>query len=205
VVLASHAFADQTCFVDEFALARFEAKVSEVPEVGCWIWTASLTPLGYGKFFLAGRLRAAHRASYEHFRGPIPEGLCLDHLCRTPSCVNPWHLDPVTLRENSIRGLAGVRIRTRVCAKGHEIIGENVKWITTRGGYRTPRCRQCDNAQHSARYRALFPAEPPRMTCPHGHERGPGNTFYSKAGAIRCRSCERARGARRRTARRRAR
>jgi hypothetical protein len=45
----------------------------------------------------------AHRLVYRALRGPIPDGLTLDHLCRVPACVNPWHLEPVTAAENSRR------------------------------------------------------------------------------------------------------
>ena len=46
----------------------------------------------------------AHRWSYQHHIGPVPEGLVLDHLCRVRHCVNPDHLEPVTSRENTLRG-----------------------------------------------------------------------------------------------------
>ena len=48
--------------------------------------------------------RAAHRVAWELIRGPIPEGLVLDHLCRTSACVNPDHLEPVPQAINMIRG-----------------------------------------------------------------------------------------------------
>ena len=49
----------------------------------------------------------AHRASYELAKGPIPDGMHLDHLCRVTCCINPDHLEPVTNRENARRGQAG--------------------------------------------------------------------------------------------------
>lgn len=69
-------------------------------ETGCWIWRAGMGAAGYGM----NNSRAAHRVMYERHKGPIPDGLVLDHLCRNPPCVNPDHLEPVTPGENTRRG-----------------------------------------------------------------------------------------------------
>lgn len=79
---------------------------------GCWLWLGSLTDKGYGRFYMGGKRYLAHRYSYEHFVGPIPEGLEPDHLCRVPACVNPAHLEPVTRSENTRRGWAARRSTT---------------------------------------------------------------------------------------------
>ena len=79
---------------------RFFAKIQEIPEMGCWVWTAGRDKNGYGKFTVNKRPRMAHRVSYEAKFGPIPDGLVIDHLCRETSCVNPDHLRAVTTREN---------------------------------------------------------------------------------------------------------
>ncbi|HEY8766071.1 MAG TPA: HNH endonuclease signature motif containing protein [Dehalococcoidia bacterium] len=75
---------------------------------GCWPWTGVIHPLGYGHVNIPGTRnpQMAHRASYEFFVGPIPDGLELDHLCRNRGCVNPSHLEPVTHLENVRRGAA---------------------------------------------------------------------------------------------------
>ena len=71
----------------------------EDPDTGCWVWQRAMTRGGYG--FRQG---PAHRYVYERERGPIPDDLTLDHLCRNPGCVNPDHLEPVTSAENTRRG-----------------------------------------------------------------------------------------------------
>jgi hypothetical protein len=77
------------------------------PNTGCWLFLGTLKrKQGYGVMFRKGNGKEclAHRVFYEAFRGPIPDALSLDHLCRQRSCVNPSHLQPVTLGENQRRG-----------------------------------------------------------------------------------------------------
>jgi hypothetical protein len=78
---------------------RFLAKVDKADE--CWLWTARKNYKGYGMFRLGSRVPYAHRVAYEHYVGPIPEGLQLDHICRVRHCVNPDHLEPVTNAETT--------------------------------------------------------------------------------------------------------
>lgn len=78
----------------------------------CWLWDkVSLSNGGYGTFGIRVRpgsngMRgmSAHRWSYEQEYGSIPEGMVLDHLCRTRNCVRPDHLEAVSPRENLLRG-----------------------------------------------------------------------------------------------------
>lgn len=110
---------------------------------GCWEWTGSKDHNGYGQVKLNGYF-LAHRAVYSFLRGPIPTGLTLDHLCRNTSCVNPDHLQPVTLRVNSLRGtsFAARRARATHCEKGHAWDAANTAIQRGRyGPYR--RCRTC--------------------------------------------------------------
>lgn len=126
---------------------RFWASVDFDGEGGCWLWTQKLAPSGYGQFGVGRRAigtygkKRAHRWAYEHLVGPIPEGLVLDHLCRVRHCVNPDHMEPVTSRENTLRGETRPAInaaRTH-CTNGHEFTPENTG-TTHRGGRR---CRAC--------------------------------------------------------------
>lgn len=69
----------------------------------CWVYEKKGNYYAYAT--VAGSAEVAHRIFYKHHVGDIPEGLELDHLCRIMSCVNPAHLEPVTHKENVIRGL----------------------------------------------------------------------------------------------------
>lgn len=118
------------------ALDRFQNHLSHEDENGCWVWDKPNPHDGYGQFF-----GQAHRWSYEHHIGPIPEGLHIDHLCRNRACVNPWHLEPVALEENVMRGegyFAKNARKTR-CIRDHEFTADNT--YTTPGGRR--QCRKC--------------------------------------------------------------
>jgi hypothetical protein len=80
---------------------RFLVKVEKHPD-GCWQWLGALNERGYALFeaSVTRGSKRAHRWSYEFYRGSIPDGLTLDHLCCNKACVNPWHLEPVTRHEN---------------------------------------------------------------------------------------------------------
>lgn len=113
----------------------------------CWLWHGTRTPTGghygtggYGKF--SGNL--AHRVAYEALRGPIPDGLTLDHLCRNTCCVNPDHLEPVTGQENSARHFASIS----TCKRGHDLSGPNVRLRVRRNGRTERVCRACDALRH---------------------------------------------------------
>lgn len=117
-------------------IARFILKVFRDPDSGCWIWTGTYCRK-YGTFSEKHVLIPAHRWSYQYFVGPIPEGFEIDHLCRTPACVNPAHLEAVTGKENTRRHFAGLSH----CKYGHEWTPENT--FVGRDGRR--RCRLCVN------------------------------------------------------------
>lgn len=112
---------------------------------GCWIY-ASNHPDGYGRVRVGKRSRAAHLLTYEQMIGDIPDGLQLDHLCRNRSCVNPYHLDPVTQSVNSLRSPIVGRANSRKthCKRGHEFTPENTGYAKQSGGRGIARrCRTC--------------------------------------------------------------
>lgn len=115
---------------------------------GCWCWNGYKMPNGYGVIGTGKREKTyAHRAFYEGFRGPIPQGLAIDHLCRNRLCVNPSHLEPVSTGENFLRGnhRAAVAFRNGTCTKGHPMEGSNL-YITPDGSQR--QCRKCRQAYY---------------------------------------------------------
>jgi excisionase family DNA binding protein len=135
---------------------RFWAKVDKTDT--CWNWTAS-TRSDYGRFSLGHRkqLVQAHRWSYENLVGPIPDGLQIDHLCRNRKCVNPAHLEPVTSRENTMRGFgpSALSARKTSCVNGHRLTPENIYlWRGSR------KCRTCNQVFCARRYAGVA-AYPP--------------------------------------------
>lgn len=98
-------------FLDERLPRRFWDKCTPVPFAGCWLWFGGIrNELGYGNFrATTKRAELTHRHSYSVLVGSIPEGMSIDHLCNTPCCVNPAHMEVVTLAENSRRQAEGIR------------------------------------------------------------------------------------------------
>lgn len=116
------------------------ARIS-IQDDGCFLWIGTKTGKGYGRVQIRGRRIAIHRLMYEHFRGPIPAGLCLDHLCRNRACCNPDHLEPVSLGENILRGECegAVNARKTHCIAGHPLDGSNLR-LDHRGSRQCVEC-----------------------------------------------------------------
>lgn len=112
-------------------VARFLSRIEVDTDSGCWLWSGSIfAKSGYGMTYhgkrrIGGGARTllAHRVSYFLHVGPVPPSMVLDHLCRVRRCVNPFHLEPVSMRENVIRG----RVLVTSCPKGHPLDGVLIK------------------------------------------------------------------------------
>ncbi len=121
---------------------RFQRYVVEKPN-GCWEWTGWIDVDGYGGFRNDnGTSCKAHRWSYEYHRGPIAPGLTIDHLCRNRRCVNPEHLEVVTIRVNVLRGdtLPARNAAATHCCRGHAFTPDNT-YVDPKSGKRA--CRTC--------------------------------------------------------------
>jgi len=162
---------------------RIESKFRRL-ENGCWEWTSWRIKNGYGRIQLKDGPKLAHRVVYELLVGRVPPGLTLDHLCRNRLCVNPEHLQPVTMRENVLRGVGPTAINARKvnCIHGHKITG------MTKRGHRY--CVTCVRARNTG----LPVGRKPQTNCSKGHPL----IHYGSQGRKFCREChsERARNRR---------
>lgn len=149
---------------------------------GCWLWTGSIKRTGYGQMRLAGRRIITHRFAYELVVGPIPEGLQIDHLCRVRSCCNPAHLEPVTLKQNVLRGVgtSAENARKTACDQGHPLDEQNT-YFDGRGRVCLT-CRRKREREAKAARKAQIAADP--SLAPHGVL-----TTYSNW-ACRCDKCK---------------
>lgn len=115
-----------------------------VTDDGCWLWQGTHQQKGYGMRWdpQAKRMVYLHRVNYERFVAPIPDGYQIDHLCKTPPCCNPEHLEAVTPRENTLRSDApsAQQARQTHCKNGHPFAGDNL--LLTASGRRA--CRTCN-------------------------------------------------------------
>lgn len=132
--------------IPEKYFTHFLSKI-EVTET-CWNWKANVHPKSlYGRFWLSKTdYDLAHRLSYKWSIGEIEKDLQLDHLCRNRKCVNPKHLEPVTAKENILRGYSPSAINARKthCKNNHELPKEKNK-------YGSRQCSICINTKKRER------------------------------------------------------
>lgn len=125
-------------------LSRVLRRVDTQDPGRCWLWQGATGPTGYGRIrrtnLPSDGMVYVHRVTYEALVGPIPDGLVIDHLCRVRNCVNPKHLEPVTCRENLLRGHTGpaANLAKTECPSGHPYDAANTyHYMGTR------QCRAC--------------------------------------------------------------
>lgn len=140
----------------EFLRRRIARRVT-VADNGCWLWRGSLNRKGYGMMGAFRKKGAyAHRISYAVFidEEPLPRGWTLDHLCRTRSCVNPFHLEAVPHGENVRRGNTGINWASRThCNHGHPFDAENTGRRSDGTGRLCRTCRRESDRRAKARKR----------------------------------------------------
>lgn len=121
---------------------RFWSKVEKTD--ACWLWRSHINLHGYGIFWMCGGNLFAHRVAWMLVKGQIADGLELDHLksiCMNRHCVNPSHLEPVTHRENCLRGIgsSAVNAKRTHCCHGHAFDKQNT--YSNSKGWR--QCKVC--------------------------------------------------------------
>jgi hypothetical protein len=117
------------------------ARISACDETGCWQWTGRKDGSGYGRASYQGAEQLVHRIMWNRFRGAIPDGMVLDHLCGNKMCANPEHLEMVSYAENSRRNFKKIFGEYGdYCYRGHPLFGENV-YIPP--GTNNRHCREC--------------------------------------------------------------
>lgn len=142
-------------FLDDKMPMRVWDKVMPEPNSGCWLWLGATNIHGYGVLASLGGANSrrskhyVHRLMYVGFVGEVPAGLVLDHLCRTPACCNPAHLEAVTQAENVRRGLLGARAH---CVRGHAFDDINT-YVRKDTGHRA--CIACGRENLRARRERL--------------------------------------------------
>lgn len=166
-------------------LERLEVKIEPEPNSGCHIWLGCTNQYGYGLVNVDGHSRLAHRIVYAVRRGEIPNGLPLDHKCRTRRCVNENHLEAVSLAENIRRGesVSARNARKTRCPRGHPYSSDNVApWAKGR--------RVCLICKRE-RDRNDWPPVPKRHFCLRGHQLFGSNLRVRPDGRRSCRACRR--------------
>lgn len=167
---------------------------SVVDENGCWLYQGSLDAGGYSVLRAGSKNERGHRVTWQTLNGPVPVDRHLDHLCRVRSCVNVYHLEPVTVAENTFgRALwANGLPKATHCQRGHEMTEANT-YIRPDSGDR--QCRSCiqrrTEASEKVRKAEVAARRASRKPRPHGD---PVKYSYEGCRCDECRTAATKRG-----------
>ena len=171
----------------------------------CWLWTAYATKsksggrAPYGRFRVGKKKVQAHRLSYEmYYHVTIPEGMTIDHVkargCTSTLCVNPHHLEVVTLRVNIFRGdgVAVKNAKKMYCAQGHPFDEDNTYQNPTSGKRQCVVCtRVSQHKYYVENNQDVGVPNADKLFCPQGHPYDEVNTYVTPDGSRNCRACGR--------------
>ena len=180
-----------TCAKDAVAKAELQQRLFakiKMNDISCWLWQGHKTD-GYGRIGSNGKTVRTHRAAYQAWIGPIPDGLTLDHLCRNRECFNPVHLQPVTKKENVLRGIGvtAANARKTHCLRGHLLAGINLFQTADR------RCARCEHIRQRGHDKLRQESWPDfGMRCKQGHLYDDVGVYETADGKHRCSECRKA-------------
>lgn len=174
-----------------------------VDDSPCWFFSGKPHPkTGYAQFSVDSQKGLlAHRVAYELFRGEIPDGTQIDHLCHPGDgscpaatcphrrCCNPAHLCVSTARANSLRSASPSALNAvkEFCDNGHEFTEANTLYTS---GHRE--CRTCNRDKQRRRRAAagMQVRTGPRTHCNSGkHLWNEENVYTGPSGLSSCRPC----------------
>ncbi len=133
-------------------IARLEKMIFPEPNTGCWLWAGAASS-DYAQFNVKGVQAVVHRVVYTWKVGRIAPGMTLDHLCRNKMCVNPDHLEEVSMGENLRRAgnsISALSANVTHCPKGHPYSGSNL-YINPRGDRECRTCRSIASKKYTAK------------------------------------------------------
>lgn len=129
-------------------MTKFETNYIPEPNTGCWLWTGLINNSGYGRVYIDGVNKPAHRLAYRLFNGSIPNDLTVDHRCNTPSCVNPQHLDLLSRSDNSKKAWL-FKPKKTTCKWGHSL--DNNVYVQVVEGKKHRHCKTCQKLRDRAK------------------------------------------------------
>lgn len=137
----------------------FESKLSceEIKQKinKCWEWCGYIHSQNKYSYYAykSGKSLRVHKLLIQSFNGQeVPFNKVTDHLCKNTKCINPFHLEIVTPKENLMRSsnIVAMNAKKTHCKRGHEFIDKNTILHIVRGGLQRT-CRICHNLAQKRR------------------------------------------------------